>query len=72
VFIAIVDGLRQVPWHLFGTEPWHWYSAFISACSRPVLWWVITYLHTAYARLPVPSSGELTEQLAREGDTEGG
>jgi hypothetical protein len=40
---------------------WHTAAAMVSAISRPILWGLIAYLHTTYARLPKPVSEELSD-----------
>lgn len=59
VFFALIDGMREVRWDLFTSHPAVWFAGFISSLSRPALWWFITYWHTKFARLPIPSPEEL-------------
>jgi hypothetical protein len=67
--VALYDGLTEVPWGQFTHHFGVWFAGFVSSLSRPVLWWVVTYLHTTFARLPIPPK-EVLESIG-EGPTEG-
>jgi len=47
---ALLQGIGEITW-----SPWNLaLGNILSAISRPVLWGYVGYLHTTYARMPIP------------------
>jgi hypothetical protein len=61
---ALFAGFNQIPGADY-PHPAFW-AGVISAISRPVLWGVLGYLHTTFARLPIPEPIEVQDDPEEE------